>query len=281
MLTQFGRHSLDLDHPHVMGILNVTPDSFYDGGRYFQQETVDLNAALKHAEGMVLAGASFIDIGGESTRPGAIKIGEQQELDRVVPVVEALVCEFDVVVSVDTSSPALIQAAAKVGAGFVNDVRALQNDGALAAAESSKVPICMMHMQGQPDTMQNNPAYKQVVDDVSSFLMARVDACERAGIAASKIIIDPGFGFGKTDAHNFALLAQLSQIKALGFPVLVGLSRKSMIGRLLGRPPAERLAASLAMGLIALQNGASILRVHDVQETMDVVNIFKKITTEY
>lgn len=274
MQIQFGRHCVDLSTPQVMGILNVTPDSFYDGGEYFRNGN-DISSALRQAEKMVDAGARFIDIGGESTRPGAEKVGVEEEMTRVLPVVEAICQRFDVVVSLDTSRPEVIAAGVALGAGLINDVRALQHEGALAAAKESRVPVCLMHMQGQPQNMQDTPSYGDVVTEVAGFLQARASACLQAGIDKSHILLDPGFGFGKTDAHNIALLKQLSAFKQGGFPILVGLSRKSILGRLLGREVEERLAGSLALAQYALHYGANILRVHDVAETIDIINMFK------
>ena len=279
MKLDFASRSLELGTPKVMGIVNVTPDSFYDGGRYLSGAGVDIADVVHTAEQMVNEGAAFIDVGGESTRPGAERVSEQQELDRVIPAVEALKSSLDVVISVDTSTPKVMLEAAKAGAGLINDVRALQREGALEAAAKTELPVCLMHMQGDPQTMQNNPVYADVVKDVSNFLLERIAECEHAGISRGKLILDPGFGFGKTDEHNIKLLNELSQLKALGCPLLIGVSRKSMIGRLIGRDVQDRLPASLALALIAMQNGASILRVHDVQQTVDVVNILNALNT--
>ena len=275
MLMQFGPRTIDLRQPRVMGILNVTPDSFFDGGNLYQDSVLNLDKALYTAEQMVAAGATFIDIGGESTRPGAAPVSTQQECDRVLPVVESLAGRIDAVISVDTSTPQVITETARLGAGLINDVRALTRDGALNAAVESGLPVCLMHMQGTPDTMQQNPEYHDVVETVSAFLNNRASQFLHAGGQLQRIIVDPGFGFGKTDRHNLALLKSLPAITQLGYPVLVGLSRKSMIGRLLAREPDQRLPASLALALVALQNGAGILRVHDVAATIDVVKIFE------
>ncbi len=275
---KFGDKFLDLSRPHVMGILNITPDSFYDGGRFLGESgLVKHDVCLSNAEEMIKRGASILDVGGESTRPGAAKVSLQEELDRVVPVVEALCINFDCVVSVDTSRPEVMTAAASFGAGLINDVRALQLEGAMEAAANTGLPVCLMHMQGQPENMQIHPQYEDVVNEVTNFLKTRVSICCESGIDRDKILLDPGFGFGKSDKHNLLLLKYLSKMRDLGHPILVGLSRKSMIGRLLARELPERLPASLALGLIALQNGASILRVHDVQETMDVVDLLRII----
>ncbi|RLP53844.1 MAG: dihydropteroate synthase [Ketobacter sp.] len=265
---QCGLRSLDLRHPHVMGVLNVTPDSFSDGGLFNSRDS-----AIAHAVKMVAEGASIIDVGGESTRPGAAPVSEQEELDRVLPVVEALAKEVDAVISLDTSSPQVITEASRAGAGLINDVRALSRPGALSAAKDSGLPVCLMHMQGQPQSMQVAPKYDSVVAEVCCYLVDRVSVCERGGIERDRIIIDPGFGFGKSVQHNLLILKHLAQLGQLGLPILVGLSRKSLIGTLLGRPVEERLFGSLAAALIAVQNGARIVRVHDVAATVDVLKI--------
>ena len=277
MLMQFGSNQLDLSVPRVMGILNITPDSFYDGGQLLSTHGIDLDAILKRAEKMVGDGAAFIDIGGESTRPGAAPVSVAQELDRVIPAVEAVAKRLGVVISVDTSTPEVISEAVKVGAGLWNDVRALQKKHAIATVGKLDIPVCLMHMQGDPKTMQTSPSYSNVVDDVVAFLKVRAKACIDAGLSPEKIIVDPGFGFGKTDAHNMALLRKLSHINALGYPILVGLSRKSMLGRILNKETDERLAGSLAIAMAALQNGAKILRVHDVAETLDTIKIYQAV----
>jgi dihydropteroate synthase len=260
---------LDLDRCNVMGILNVTPDSFSDGGSYNH-----LDKALFHAEKMINQGATLIDVGGESTRPGADKVSLQEELDRVIPVVEAIHKNLDTIISVDTSTPEVILQSAAVGAGLINDVRALQREGALAAAASTDLPICLMHMQGQPDTMQQAPSYDDVVSDIHAFLAERMDACAAVGIRRERLILDPGFGFGKALEHNYQLLNQLETFHKLGLPLLVGISRKTMIGKILNdRPADQRLIGSIAAAVIAAMKGASILRVHDVAETYDAVKI--------
>jgi len=274
MQYHFGGNAVDLSIPRVMGVLNVTPDSFFDGGRLYS-DGVDIAAAVDHAESMVHAGASIIDVGGESTRPGATPVTLQEELDRVLPVVEAIKSKLDIVISIDTSTPEVMVEGAAQGAGLINDVRALQRPGALKAAASTGLPVCLMHMQGEPDSMQKRPQYDSVVAEVASFLGEHIRRCQAGGISTNNILVDPGFGFGKTDDHNIDLLKHLGALKVLDCPILVGLSRKSMIGRLLGRDPEDRLAASLALGQVALSNGASILRVHDVQETVDMLSIFK------
>ncbi len=272
---QFGARSLDLSQPQVMGILNITPDSFSDGGQLFHASAVDLDRVLKCAEQMIADGASILDVGGESTRPGASSVGEQEEMDRVLPVVSALVSQLGAVVSVDTSTPSVIIEAANLGASLINDVRALEREGALKAAAATGLPICLMHMQGMPASMQDNPSYTDVVEEVTRYLLERVDSCVCQGIQKTKILLDPGFGFGKNDNHNLALLKGLNEIGQAEFPLLVGMSRKSMIGRLLGRELDQRLPASLALAMVALQNGAKILRVHDVAETVDAIKIFQ------
>ncbi|GAB2886477.1 dihydropteroate synthase [Microbulbifer echini] len=268
-----GKHTLDLSSPIVMGVLNTTPDSFSDGGSYYQGGRLGLSLVLRRAEQMLGEGAAIIDVGGESTRPGASPVSEQEELDRVLPVVEAICANLDVVVSVDTSTPIVMREAAVSGVGLINDVRALERDGALEAAALTGLPVCLMHMQGQPGTMQSAPVYEQVVAEIASYLAGRIEACEAQGIGRGRLIVDPGFGFGKTDAHNLALLRDLSQLGSLDIPILVGLSRKSMIGRLLGREVSERLPGSLALAMLAAQRGAKILRVHDVAETADVLRL--------
>ncbi|MGR2740698.1 dihydropteroate synthase [Billgrantia sp. Q4P2] len=264
-----GRHRLDLSYPRVMGILNVTPDSFSDGGHH-----VAIDDALRHAERMLAEGAAIIDVGGESTRPGAQAITAQQELDRVAPVVERLVCELDALVSVDTSSPEVMQQAAALGAGMINDVRALTREGALEAALATGLPVCLMHMQGEPRDMQQAPRYDEPIEEaVGGFLADRVAACETVGLRRERLLIDPGFGFGKTVEHNLRLLNRMERLAALELPLLVGLSRKSLIGKVLGRPVEERLPGGLALASLAVERGARILRVHDVGPVMDAVNM--------
>lgn len=267
-----GSRFLDLSRPQVMGILNVTPDSFSDGGRYGQRD-----AALRHAEAMLRAGATLIDVGGESTRPGARAVSPVEELERVAPVVEAIARELDVIISVDTSTPAVIRETARLGAGLINDVRSLQRDGALDAAADSGLPVCLMHMRGEPTTMQQNPQYPDVVAEVREFLLERMTACAAAGIEAERVILDPGFGFAKTLEHNLSLFKHLQALHALGRPLLVGVSRKSMIGKVLGHEVGERLYGSLALAALALSKGAQILRVHDVAQTVDVVRMIAAV----
>ncbi|MBF8450458.1 dihydropteroate synthase [Aeromonas dhakensis] len=258
--------SLSLERPHVMGILNVTPDSFSDGGHFNQ-----LERAMTHARQMVAEGATLIDIGGESTRPGAPDVSEQEELDRVLPVVEHMVRELDVMISLDTSKATVMREGCAAGAHLINDVRALLEPGALAAAAAADVPVCLMHMQGQPRTMQAEPHYDDLLGEVRAFFDERIAACLTAGIAREQLLLDPGYGFGKTLAHNYQLLAQQELLLDYQLPLLVGMSRKSMIGNLLGRPVDERLAGSLACALIGMQRGARIIRVHDVRATMDAL----------
>ena len=267
-----GNRVLDLTRTHVMGILNVTPDSFSDGGRF-----APADAALRHAEAMVLAGASLIDVGGESTRPGARVVLPQEELDRVAPVVERISRELDVIISVDTSAPIVMTEVARLGAGIINDVRSLRREGAVQAAAATGLPICLMHMLGEPGDMQDNPHYADLVGEVSSFLVERMEHCAAAGIATERIVLDPGFGFAKTLQHNLSLFKHMEALQALGRPLLVGVSRKSMIGQTLNRPVGERLYGSLALAALAVTKGARILRVHDVAETADVVRMIAAV----
>ena len=276
-----GSKSLDLSGPSVMGIVNVTPDSFSDGGELYANAQLDLSKTLKVIEKMLADGADIIDIGGESTRPGAAKVGTQQELDRVVPVLEAVVARFDALVSVDTSTPQVIIEAANKGASLINDVRALSRQGALAAAAQAKLPVCLMHMQNQPKTMQVEPSYTDVVAEVLAFLAERKANCIDAGIDSKNIILDPGFGFGKTLAHNLTLFNAIEQFVATGHPVLVGVSRKSMIGQMLGLEHTDqRLMGSVALALLAAQRGAAILRVHDVLETNQALKVWQTLNNK-
>lgn len=267
-----GNRVLDLAHPQVMGILNVTPDSFSDGGRFRQRD-----AALRHAAAMVAAGASLIDVGGESTRPGALQVSSDEELQRVAPVVEAIAAELDVIISVDTSCPQVMRESARLGAGLINDVRSLRREGALQAAAQSGLPVCLMHMQGEPETMQKNPHYDDLLAEVRAFFAERMAACAAAGIAAERIILDPGFGFAKNLQHNLSLFKHLQVLHGFARPLLVGVSRKSMIGQTLGREVDQRLAGGLALAALALAKGARILRVHDVAETVDVVRMLAAV----
>lgn len=268
------QRTLDLSRPHVMGILNVTPDSFSDGGRH---NTLD--AALRRAIEMQAAGASLIDIGGESTRSGAAKVSVQQELERVAPLVELIARECDVIISVDTSTPAVMTESARLGAGLINDVRALQREGALVAAAATGLPVCLMHMRGEPQTMQDEPHYADVAAEVATFLQERIAACVQVGITPERIVLDPGFGFAKNTQHNYELFRRLPELLSLQCPLLVGVSRKSMIGNILKQPVDQRLYGSLALAVMALERGAKILRVHDVAQTMDVLKIFNAVQT--
>ena len=252
---QCGERLLNLERPQIMGVLNVTPDSFSDGGALYQQGHLNLDKVLARAEQMLAQGAAIIDIGGESTRPGAEPVSLQEECDRVLPVVEAISGRFDAIISVDTSTPELMTAAAAAGAGLLNDVRALERSGAVKAAAQMELPVCLMHMQGQPQTMQDQPSYYDVVSDVLAYLKERADICARAGIDRSRLLIDPGFGFGKTVDHNLLLLQQLPELVKLGYPVLVGLSRKSLIGKVLGRDVDQRLAGSWLWPCLRLSEG--------------------------
>lgn len=267
-----GVRKLDLSQPIVMGILNVTPDSFSDGGSFTQ-----LDSAFVQAQKMLDDGAKIIDIGGESTRPGAQEVSVSEELSRVIPIIEKLSSQTDAIISIDTSKPEVMRAAVDAGADIINDVRALQLDGALTTAAELNVPVCIMHMQGQPKTMQQAPSYTSVVEDVYAFLQERIQICLDAGIKRENIILDPGFGFGKTLEQNYQLLAQIKQFHQLSLPILIGVSRKSMIGNLLGRDESQRLAGSLACATLAASQGAQILRVHDVQETADALAIVAQL----
>lgn len=260
--------TLDLSHPHVMGILNVTPDSFSDGGVHNS-----LIEAVKHANLMINAGATIIDIGGESTRPGAAEVSVEEELARVIPVVEAIAQRFEVWISVDTSKAEVIRQSARAGAHIINDIRSLTEPGALQAAAETGLPVCLMHMQGQPKTMQEAPKYEDVFADVERFFNEHIVRCEQAGIAKEKLLLDPGFGFGKNLSHNYQLLARLGEFHHFGLPLLVGMSRKSMVGQLLNLGPSERLNGSLACAVIAAMQGAQIIRVHDVKETVEALRV--------
>jgi dihydropteroate synthase len=264
-----GTHALDLARPRVMGILNVTPDSFSDGGRFLDRER-----ALEHARRMAAEGADLIDVGGESTRPGAEPVAEQEELARVLGIVETLARE-GIAVSIDTRKPGVMRAAIAAGAAMVNDVGALAASGAMEACAAGGVAVCLMHMRGEPADMQRGPAYADVVGEVEDFLRARAAACAAAGIARERIVLDPGFGFGKTLAHNLQLLRALPRLAKLGYPLLAGLSRKSMLGEITGRGAEARLPASLAAALAAVARGAAIVRVHDVRETVDALKVWE------
>lgn len=266
---------LSFDVPRIMGIVNVTPDSFSDGGQHSTTES-----AISHALRLLSEGADVLDIGGESTRPGAQEISETEELQRVIPVIEALAKKIEIPIAVDTSKPGVMRAAVKAGASIINDVFALRRDDALEVAAELKVPVILMHMQGEPHSMQAAPHYDDAVAEVHSFLTQRIFACEMAGISKKNIVIDPGFGFGKSLEHNLALLAQLQKFVELGVPVLAGLSRKSMIGSLTGRDIHERVYGSVAAALIAAQNGAKIIRVHDVAATVDALKILNAVSKQ-
>ena len=263
---------LDLTRPCIMGVLNITPDSFSDGGAYFSVEN-----AVSHARQMVEAGADIIDIGGESTRPGSAPVSADEELQRVIPVIEAVRAGRDTPVSIDTQKPAVMRAAVAAGAGMINDVNALRADGAVETAAGLGVPVCLMHMQGIPQTMQDMPDYRDVVSEVVSFLGARAAACEAAGISPRQIVLDPGFGFGKTVEHNLSLLRRLDRLVALGYPVLVGLSRKSIIDKVMGLPVDKRLYPSIALAVLAVWQGASIVRCHDVRQTRQAVQMCQAV----
>jgi dihydropteroate synthase len=272
-----GNLQFDLSRPLVMGIVNVTPDSFSDGGQHLQRD-----AALAYAHRLIAEGADILDIGGESTRPGAKPVGIQEELDRVLPIIEGL-CGGSapispVPISIDTCKPEVMRAAIAAGAQMVNDIDALQDAAAMNAVAVSEVAVCLMHKQGKPQTMQEQPHYQNVVDEVSAFLSVRIAAAQAAGIGRNRIVIDPGFGFGKTLEHNLALLRELGKLTEMGVPVLAGLSRKSMLGALTGQGVGQRVPASVAAALIAVQNGASIVRVHDVRATVDVLKIWKAVS---
>ena len=264
-----GRFSLPLDRPLLMGVVNVTPDSFSDGGDF-----ADAAAASAHARRLAAEGADLLDIGGESTRPGAPAVSEDEELERVLPVLEAL-RDIPVPVSVDTRRARVMREALAAGASMINDIEALQSPGALEALAARGCAVCLMHMQGRPATMQQDPHYNDVVSEVKAFLAERVAAAERAGIARNRLVADPGFGFGKSAVHNLQLLARLDELQALGVPIMAGLSRKSVLGAVTGRPVTERLAASVAAALLAAQAGATILRVHDVKETRDALAVWQ------
>jgi dihydropteroate synthase len=268
---------LDLAEPVVMGVLNVTPDSFSDGGRY-----VELSGAVERALRMAEEGAGIIDVGGESTRPGAAPVGAGEELERVLPVIEQLAARLPVPISVDTSKPEVMRAAVAAGASLINDVRALEAPGALQAAADSGAAVCLMHMRGEPRSMQVDPRYEDVVAEVRGYLTARIATCRAAGIGAGRICIDPGIGFGKRPEHNLALLAALDRLADPAVPVLVGVSRKSLVGMITGRPPGERLAGSVAFAALAVMRGAAIVRAHDVAATVDAVKVasaFKRAAT--
>jgi dihydropteroate synthase len=261
-----------LNKVKVMGILNVTPDSFSDGGQF-----TCFDGALKQAENMIENGVDIIDIGGESTRPGAAEVKVKEEIVRVIPLLKAIKSRFNINVSIDTSKAEVMSEAIIYGADMINDVRALQNKGCVEAVAQSDIAICLMHMQGMPRTMQENPQYTDIINDILQFFKQRIQCCEQHGINKQRLILDPGFGFGKTLEHNYEVLAKFSQFKSLGLPVLAGISRKSMIGNLLNREVDKRLAGSLTAAIFSVQQGAEIIRVHDVQESVDAINILKAV----
>ncbi|MWP50140.1 MULTISPECIES: dihydropteroate synthase [unclassified Gilliamella] len=276
MEIHFQNQTIDLSFPQVMGIVNMTPDSFSDGGNYN-----NLDDAMRRVDSMIQAGATFIDVGGESTRPGAAEVSIDEELNRVVPLVEKIARYFDVWISVDTSKPQVMTESAKAGAHLINDVRALTEPGALEAAAQTGLPVCLMHMQGDPQTMQNAPHYEQdIYQEVDDFFAKQIERCINAGIDRQKIILDPGFGFGKTLAHNYRLLATLEQFHHFNLPLLVGMSRKSMIGQVLNVPPQERMLGSVSCAVIAAMKEAQIIRVHDVKETFDALRIVQATLAE-
>ena len=264
---------LDLSRPVVMGIINVTPDSFSDGATLYRGSNLDIERAMTRAREMVASGAAILDIGGESTRPGASPVSVNEEMDRVLPLVARIAAELETVISVDTSTPVLMREAANAGAGLLNDVRALTREGALEAAAAANLPICLMHMQGEPGNMQVAPHYDDVVEDVCEYLQSRIASCERQGIARNRLLLDPGFGFGKSVTHNLQLLRELPRLAAIGLPLVVSLSRKSLIGKLLGREVGQRLPASLALAVLAAERGAAVIRTHDVAATVDAVSM--------
>jgi dihydropteroate synthase len=268
MLFNCGKFQLNLHRPHVMGIVNVTPDSFSDGGRFSKA-----NLALEHALSLIEQGADILDVGGESTRPNAVPVSLQEELDRVIPVIEGLVNQINIPISIDTYKPQVMQAAIDAGASIVNDVRALQESGAIDMIAASNVGVCLMHMQGTPQTMQINPQYNDVVAEVKAFLQQRLVACEEAGIVKNRILLDPGFGFGKTRVHNITLIQHLARFASLGQPLLVGLSRKSVLGQVTGNDVDARLYSSIAASVISAMVGAKILRVHDVKATVEALKV--------
>ncbi|NOH81286.1 dihydropteroate synthase [Vibrio sp. RE86] len=272
MILKANNKTLDLSKPHVMGILNVTPDSFSDGGKY---NTLD--SAMEQVARMIESGVTIIDIGGESTRPGAPDVALEEELQRVIPVIKAIRAKYDVWISIDTSKAEVMRQAAEAGADLINDVRALQEPGALEVAAESGLPICLMHMQGQPRTMQSNPHYEDLVKEVGEFLQERIDACEKVGIKREQLILDPGFGFGKTLEHNYHMLAHLDAFHEFGLPILAGMSRKSMLFKLLDKAPAECVAASVSCATIAAMKGAQIIRVHDFEQTLDAMKIVSMV----
>jgi dihydropteroate synthase len=274
----FAGKSLDLSISHVMGILNITPDSFSDGGELLTSDgLVSMTSVLRRAEAMIKSGAAILDIGGESTRPGAREVSSQEEINRVMPVVAVIRENFDVIISVDTSNPDVIRLCRDAGVGLINDVRALTREGAIEAAAQSGLPVCLMHMQGSPENMQDNPLYQDVIAEISAYLADRVKACEDAGISRDRIMLDPGFGFGKTLEHNLDLLSRLALLLQLELPLLIGVSRKRMIGMITGRREKDRMIGGIAAAVIGVMNGARIVRTHDVAETADALKISNEV----
>ena len=275
MILQCGQRVLSLDTPQIMGVLNVTPDSFSDGGQLLSNEGLLHDRLLERAAQMVADGAAILDIGGESTRPGAAPVSLQQELDRVIGAVQLIAPRLDVILSIDTSTPEVMREAARAGAGLLNDVRAFSRDGAMAAAVASQLPVSLMHMSDEPDRMQEQTEYADVVADVKAFLAHRIAACREAGITKDQMMIDPGFGFGKTVAQNYEMLRRLGEFASFDLPILVGFSRKSMIGAITGRPASERVVPSAVLAVMAAARGASVIRVHDVAETADSLAVWQ------
>ena len=275
MILQCGQRVLSLDTPQIMGVLNVTPDSFSDGGQLLSNEGLLHDRLLERAAQMVADGAAILDIGGESTRPGAAPVSLQQELDRVMGAVQLIAPRLDVILSIDTSTPEVMREATQAGAGLLNDVRAFSRDGAMAAAVASQLPVSLMHMSDEPDRMQEQTEYADVVADVKAFLAHRIAACREAGITKDQMMIDPGFGFGKTVAQNYEMLRRLGEFASFDLPILVGVSRKSMIGAITGRPASERVVPSAVLAVMAAARGASVIRVHDVAETADALAVWQ------
>ena len=275
MTLQCGQRVLSLDTPQIMGVLNVTPDSFSDGGQLLSNEGLLHDRLLERAAQMVADGAAILDIGGESTRPGAAPVSLQEELDRVMGAVQLIAPRLDVILSIDTSTPEVMREAAQAGAGLLNDVRAFSREGAMAAAMASQLPVSLMHMSDEPDRMQEQTEYVDVVTDVKAFLAHRIAACREAGIARDQMMIDPGFGFGKTVAQNYEMLRRLEEFASFDLPILVGVSRKSMIGAITGRPASERVVPSAVLAVMAAARGASVIRVHDVAETADAMAVWQ------
>ena len=275
MTLQCGQRVLSLDTPQIMGVLNVTPDSFSDGGQLLSNEGLLHDRLLERASQMVADGAAILDIGGESTRPGAAPVSSQEELDRVMGAIQLIAPRLDVILSIDTSTPEVMREAAQAGAGLLNDVRAFSREGAMAAAVATQLPVSLMHMSDEPDRMQEQTEYVDVVTDVKAFLAHRIAACREAGIAKGQMMIDPGFGFGKTGAQNYEMLRRLEEFASFDLPILVGVSRKSMIGAITGRPASERVVPSAVLAVMAAARGASVIRVHDVAETADALAVWQ------